>query len=129
MGRIDQEAARQERHHGQHLQIDPIGAREAVAAAGLALAGDDLGVRRQEPADSRLHLVTRGAGDEAQIDPLQPPELAEPPLGRGDVDHADALILADVGQHAGNTERRAVAGGEELDPVAWPPAQASQGGG
>ncbi len=113
--RIDQEAAGEQGDHGQHLEIDSIGARQAVAAPHLGLPRHDLGVRRQDPADLGLDPALTEAGGQAQVDPLEAAKLAEPPLGRGDVDDADATILAHIGQGPGDPERRAPSGGEEGD--------------
>ncbi len=71
--RIDKEAARQQSDHRQHLKIDPIGPREAVAAAGLGLARNDLGVARQDFADLDFDTLPLSPGCELQVDPLQPP--------------------------------------------------------
>jgi len=96
--REDQESSGQEGHHGQHAEIDTIGAGQVPGPAAFRLRRAEPGVRGQEGGDVLRQGFGPGARGEANVQAGQPAEPVESLLDRGDIGHGDALARLYGGQ-------------------------------
>ena len=100
-----EEGAGQKRHQREHVEIDAIGARQAVGAPRFGFLVHDLCACGQDCGNGVAQARRVGAIGEFEVDALEAPQSSEPPLRRGDVHHRDVLIVGDSGQGPYDSER------------------------
>jgi hypothetical protein len=102
--RIDEKAAGEQRHHRQHFEVDAIGARHGIAALCLLRGARQRRIGGQQFGDARLDRVAIGAIRQFYVEALQPPQLPEAPLCRGDIEHRQRLGGIGTGDDPGDDE-------------------------
>ena len=111
--REHEEAAGEQRHQRQHVQVDAIGARQVRHPRGLGIGACDrhAGRQLQRP---RQAVDGRSRG-ELHVDARQLAEPVEPPLRVTEVHHADHLPRARAGQGADDRQPRFARPGEDAE--------------
>src|SRR5213075_715648 len=94
--RKDQEAAGEERHHREHVQVHPVGARRIGARLLEAFHRRCVRARRQQRLDLRHHRCPIGLRREAHVEAVQLTEAPEAPLRRRDIDERGQAALVDI---------------------------------
>src|SRR5712691_178629 len=90
--REHQEASREERHHGEHVEVHAVGARRIAARLLERFHRSHVNAGRQEGRDARAHCLAVSPALKAHIEAVQLSEALEPPLRGGDVgQHFDAF--------------------------------------
>ena len=93
-----EEAAGEQRHQRQHVQIDPVRARQVGHSRRFGVGAGDGHARRQ--VQGVRQSVDRGAGRELEVDARQLADTVEPPLRVAEIHHADQLARARTRQRA-----------------------------
>ena len=83
--REHQEASREERHHGEHVEVHAVGARGIAARLLERLHRSHVNAGRQQGGDAQPHCLAVGPALQAHIEAVQLAEALEPPLRGGDV--------------------------------------------
>ncbi len=116
--REDQERAGPQRDQRQHIQIDPIGARHGDGTVALDLRRHGHDARGQASRESAAKGLDVDALAEAQIDAIQPANLIERPLRRGNVHQPERLRIGSLRQNAEHAQRLGRAADDDLQRIA-----------
>ncbi len=108
--REHEEAAGEQRHQRQHVQVDAIGARQVRHPCRFRVGARDRHAGRQ--LQRPRQAVDRRSRGELHVDARQLAEPVEPPLRVTEVHHADHLPCARAGQGADDRQPRFARPGE-----------------